>query len=80
MGSTSTSCACKEKKNFLFTNVSKSLKKGRLQTYFDGQYESFNTEFIAHNILVKGISMLVQKYEVVFRLPFSSRIPLIRHS
>jgi hypothetical protein len=36
----------------VYKSVSKSLKKLRLEMWFDGANKSFNAEFIWHNILV----------------------------
>jgi hypothetical protein len=40
--------------------VSKSLKKVRLEIWFDGENESFNAEFMWNNNLVKGMSISIQ--------------------
>jgi hypothetical protein len=43
-GSHFTSCACKMKSYLVLKTVSKSLKKARLEMWFDGQNESFNVK------------------------------------
>jgi hypothetical protein len=52
------------KKNHVFKNVMKSLKKVRFEMCFDNSNELFGTEFIWNNILVKGISILIQNYKI----------------
>jgi hypothetical protein len=63
-GSSSTSCACKKKSLvFVFKHVLKSLKKVRLQMWFDGEVTEFMWKLAMHKVTV--ISSLLSHYESI---------------
>jgi len=74
-GCFSTSWSCKE--SLIFKNVSKSLKKARLELWCDGESEAFNVKYTWNSILAKEYKFLIQNYKrIIFSgLPVQDIFP-----
>ena len=65
MGSLSLNCAYKKVWCHMLKNVSKSLNKVRFQMWMDGENKSLNAEWLWNNILVKLMSISIEKYKII---------------
>ena len=60
----------------MFKDMSNSLERVRIDMWFDGGNESFNTEAALNNTLVQGMSISIQNYTIiVFRLTLVRCLP-----
>jgi hypothetical protein len=53
----SATCACRINLAVCSRMYQNLHKKVKLEIWYDGEEESFNAEFIANNVLVKGVSV-----------------------